>query len=439
MVVSRIALIIVAVTIVVAAARGESTEHRNVELLDTVWETINTQYFDPTFGGLDWRQQYEKYRHMVESSETPEALYRHLNQMLFELEVSHLGVVPPEEAERIGDPQLFLDGSAGMDVRLLEGQAIVTAVRPDSAAAGLKIRPGYRLLEIGGRNVEEIIRKRRSEPTPPFNDRNLSSMMTQDILRELYGTPGDEVAIRYLDDRNQEHAAVIRLKARRVPKATLIPGMPAIYAAVGKRIISEGIGYIRFDVFHPVILQTVLDAIDAYRQLPGLILDLRGNPGGDFDVRKTLAQQFVTERTLFWKYESRNGVRKVYLDPPRNPYRGKLVILVDELSGSSSEEFAGGLQAIGRATIIGQQTAGKVLTMKVVPLPEGALFVYPDSRTLTARGNVLEGVGVVPDIPVALEKEALLRGIDNPLEKAVEHLENTRDPIPQSWQSPEPR
>ncbi|MFQ5752602.1 MAG: S41 family peptidase, partial [bacterium] len=111
-------------------------------------------------------------------------------------------------------------------------------------------------------------------------------------------------------------------------------------------------------------------------------------------------------------------IRELYGTP------GNLVILVDELSGSSSEEFAGGMQAIGRATIIGQQTPGKVLTMEVVPLPERALFVYPNAQTLTAGNEVLEGVGVIPDIEVGLDKEALLKGKDNQLEKAVEYLMN---------------
>lgn len=114
----------------------------------------------------------------------------------------------------------------------------------------------------------------------------------------------------------------------------------------------------------------------------------------------------------------------MYLDPTQEPYRENLVVMVDELSGSSSEEFAGGMQAIGRATIIGQQTAGKVLTMEVVPLPEAALFVFPNAQTITSKGEVLEGVGVIPDISIELKKEALLSGIDNQLEKAVAYLTN---------------
>lgn len=122
-----------------------------------------------------------------------------------------------------------------------------------------------------------------------------------------------------------------------------------------------------------------------------------------------------------------NGLNEVYLNPTQEPYNGNLVIMVDVLSGSSSEEFAGGMHAIDRATIIGQQTAGKILTMEVVPLPEGALFVFPNGRTITSKDEDLEGVGVIPDIRIELEKESLLKGIDTQLEKAIEYLTNEKN------------
>lgn len=408
------------------SCKGQIKKNQNVEILNTVWETMNTQYFDSTFNGLNWQEQYKYYKPIIESCKTNDSLYYYLNQMLFKLGVSHLGVVSPKEAEMIGDPQLFLDGTLGIDVRYLKGEAVITSVKKNSSAYDAGIKPGFTLIELNGKTIEAIVAKRKSEPTPPFNERNLTSMITQDIIRELYGTPGNTVRISYFDAGNIEHDVAVQLKERNISKATLLPNVPEIYASVGKRIINDEIGYIRFDVFHPVILDTLINIINEYKHLPGLILDIRGNPGGDFDTRRTLAEQFVCGRTLFWKYKSRNGIREVFLNPSKEPYKGKLVILIDELSGSSSEEFSGGMQAIERATIIGQQTAGKVLTMEVVPLPEGALFVYPNQQTMTSKDEVLEAVGVIPDIKVELRKEELLKGKDTQLEKAVEYLTNRK-------------
>ncbi len=99
-----------------------------------------------------------------------------------------------------------------------------------------------------------------------------------------------------------------------------------------------------------------------------------------------------------------------------------MVILVDELSASSSEEFSGSLQALGRATIIGSQTPGMCLTANIVPLPNGAILVYPFSQSQTPDGRVLEDNGVMPDISVTLDRAQLLQGVDSQLEAALDYL-----------------
>jgi len=99
---------------------------------------------------------------------------------------------------------------------------------------------------------------------------------------------------------------------------------------------------------------------------------------------------------------------------------------VDEFSASSSEEFAGGLQAIGRAAIVGKRTPGKVLIADFKQLPNGATFVYPVAVTRLADGTVLEGRGVIPDIEVALDRASLGQGRDAQLEVAIQYIEQQK-------------
>jgi C-terminal processing protease CtpA/Prc len=117
-----------------------------------------------------------------------------------------------------------------------------------------------------------------------------------------------------------------------------------------------------------------------------------------------------------------DGLEEACLGPVTGAYPGKVVILVDELSASSSEEFAGSLQALGRATIIGSQTPGRCLVMNIELLPKGAILVYPYGQSQTPDGQVLEDNGVIPDLSVALDREQLLQGIDAQLEAAIEYL-----------------
>ena len=200
------------------------------------------------------------------------------------------------------------------------------------------------------------------------------------------------------------------------------PSLPPACADLEARRLPGGIGYVRFSGFLTPVLDGVLKAIDDLHDAPALIIDLRGNPGGLFPVRTAIASQLVGEAKLFMRYQTRDRLEEAYLDPVPDAYPGEVVILVDELSASSSEEFAGSLQALGRATIVGSQTPGRCLVMNVEPLPNDAILTYPFGQSQTPDGRVLEDNGVVPDIAVALDRQQLFQGIDAQLQAALEYL-----------------
>jgi C-terminal processing protease CtpA/Prc len=140
-------------------------------------------------------------------------------------------------------------------------------------------------------------------------------------------------------------------------------------------------------------------------------------------VRKAFASQLIGTRELFIRYQYRDHLEEAYLDPVVNAYPGKVVILVDEHSMSSSEEFSGSLQALGRATIVGSQTPGVCLVMNIKTLPYGTILAYPIAEGQTPDGRVLENNGVVPDIEVVLDRAELLQGRDTQLEAAINYIE----------------
>jgi carboxyl-terminal processing protease len=199
--------------------------------------------------------------------------------------------------------------------------------------------------------------------------------------------------------------------------------MPPACGEIEVRRLANDIGYIRFSGFLSSVFDNVLQAIDEFHDSPALIIDLRGNPGGQFFVRAGIASQLVGTPELFIRYQYRDRLEGAYLDTVTNAYRGKVVILVDEYSTSSSEEFSGSLQALGRATIIGSQTPGICLVMNIKTLPYGTILVYPIAESQTADGRVLENNGVVPDIEVALDRAELQQGRDTQLEAALQYLE----------------
>ncbi len=71
---------------------------------------------------------------------------------------------------------------------------------------------------------------------------------------------------------------------------------------------------------------------------------------------------------------------------------------------------------------MGERTAGRLLGGEIAELPMGALMIYPITEPVTADGNVVEGRGVIPDLPVTVDRWDLLAGIDSPLQAAIDHL-----------------
>lgn len=389
-------------------------------IFDTVWQTVNESYFDPTFGGKEWQAIGDQYRQRLAMVQDDDTFWRRvLNPMLFELGVSHLVALPLELANQI-DQMAFATGSLGMDLRLLDGMAVVTQVIEGSPAARARLRPGFVITAVNGWTLGDLAAE--SMQTPPDNERNRRGNAIQGMRGLLYGAAGTQVAVEYLDANDRPKRATLQYAPRRGGACALLdPSMPQACAEIEVRRLAKNIGYLRFTGFLTAVLGRVLQAIVDLHDAPAMIIDLRGNPGGEFFVRKAIASQLVGTPKLFVRYQYRNGVEEAYLDPVSDAYPGEVVILVDELSASSSEEFAGSLQALRRATIVGSQTPGRCLIANFTPLPNGALLVYPYGQSQTPDGRVLENNGVVPDIAAALDRQQLLQGVDAQLEAALNY------------------
>lgn len=396
---------------------GRSENRAYLENFEVVWQTVNDTYFDPTFGGLDWDEVHDRYRPLIASTESGEEFYRIMNEMLFELSVSHLAVAPADQLA----PGLSVEGSIGIDVRLLGDDAVITSVQPGSPGGEAGLQPGFVIQSIDGVSIEEI--RSSAFLTPPFNSRNESLDIIHGMMGRLNGPPGTTVSITYLDERGEAHEQRIERAQRSGDVVSPGGGLPPFFIDFEATRLAGNIGYMRFNAFIPPVDEKFTDAIESMGDAAGLIIDIRGNDGGVWPVRKLLAERLVNERVLAWRYRSRDDSRDVYLDPAETVYDGPVVVLIDGASVSSAEEFAGALQATHRAVIVGERSPGRVLVIDLMELPNGAIFLYPIEQTMTPDGTVLEGHGVVPDIPVGLDRDLLLQGVDSQLEAAIEYIE----------------
>ena len=277
-----------------------------LDIFEFVWQTVNEKYFDPTFGGLDWNEVRERYRPQIAAAQDHEVFYVTINRMLFELNVSHIGVVPPGEQEQL-EPILSAEGSIGMDIRLLDGDAVIMSCRPGSPAAQAGLRAGFVVQRVNGKTVEqwagEVL------PIPPLHERNERKRVTAKLQEQFYGPLDTTVELVYLDAHDEAHETVIQ-RAERDGKVDLGAEVPPFYVEFESRRLDQDIGYIRFNAFLPPVDQRFSEALESLRGTRGLIIDLRGNHGGVFPVRKGLAEQLVQEQALFWSYIGGTRSRK---------------------------------------------------------------------------------------------------------------------------------
>jgi carboxyl-terminal processing protease len=179
-------------------------------------------------------------------------------------------------------------------------------------------------------------------------------------------------------------------------------------------------------------------AIGALRDCSGIVVDLRGNPGGLGFMVAGVGGHFLDSAVSLGTMRTRSGELRFVVNPrrataggqPVRPYAGPLAILVDPLTGSTSEVFAAGMQAIGRARVFGETSAGQALPAMATRLPTGDVLLHVTADLVAPDGRRVEGRGVVPDEVVPLERRNLLAARDAPLEAALRWIANQRALIP---------
>ena len=107
-----------------------------IEAFEKVWTTVRDKHWDPKLGGLDWQAVHDELRPKVEAAKSADAVREILNEMVGRLKQTHFGIFPAEVYHDL-DPSADADGEAspGIDLRVLEGHAIVTALDEGSPAA----------------------------------------------------------------------------------------------------------------------------------------------------------------------------------------------------------------------------------------------------------------------------------------------------------------
>jgi len=393
----------------------------NIDSFERIWTTVRDTHWDPKLGGLDWKAVHDELRPSIEKAKTMARAREVMRDMLGRLHQSHFSLLPAEVYREVGDKSAASsgeEGHTGIDVRVVNGQALVTSAESGSPAAKAGVHTGWQLLQIRGGDLAVSI----ESVGETYQHSTLREMMLERVVAaKLSGDAGDKIAARFLDGAGKIVDLEIPLAAPR-GAVSRFGHLPPQHVWIESRKLDGNVGYIAFNMFlDPARLMPAFEeAIKSFQQSDGIVIDLRGNPGGIGIMAMGMAGWFIEKPDQrLGTMQMREATLRFVVNPRLPAFRGPLAILVDGSSASTSEIFAGGMQDLKRAHIFGTRTAGAALPSFIEKLPNGDGFQTAAADYISEGGKRLEGLGVTPDVVVAPTRELLLAGRDAALEAAV--------------------
>jgi len=292
--------------------------------------------------------------------------------------------------ERLKDPKdifsAFMPPSAAKE---FEGE--VLGKKFDLGIVGALSEQGYAVSFIEPRSDAFENGLREADVLLAIDDKPVSGMEEKDIADLLTPLEGSTVTLRYLDSVQAEEK-VIDVLSKEYFKQTVflvpvdVPGIFCLQIQRFNRKTSEDMTR-----FMSYILEN---------EGKGIIIDLRGNPGGPPLAAREISAFFLTPNDEFAYFQKKNRP-KAQLFVPEIPaeyrFAGDVAILVDKKSGSASELFSGILQRRGRAVLMGTNTAGQVLLKSMFYFDDDSMVLLVTARGHHPDGEVFPFAGVAPD------------------------------------------
>ena len=334
------------------AAHGSVAEHggrnealyRKLEVLAEVLGQIDTHY--------------------VDAVAPTELIYGAVRGAITALD-PHSSFFSPEEYKGLLDATEGEYAGLGLEIELKGTPEIVT-VFPDSPAAHAGVLPGDQLIKVDGQEV--------------------GGMNFEAIERLLRG-PVDSHVILSL--RRSKVADLLQIKLTR--------GWVRV-APLAYRALEEGIVYVQLKTFSRRVATDLKTLLDKRVPKKGLVLDLRGNPGGLFDEAVSICDMFL-EDGLIVSVVGRNGavLEKQMAQPGGTQPHYRIAVLIDNNSASAAEIVAGALHDHGRARLFGKRSFGKGSVQSILDLTDGSGLKLTVARYMTPSGKSIDGHGIDPD------------------------------------------
>jgi carboxyl-terminal processing protease len=391
-----------------SAPAQQATRASYAEVFEAVWQTVDDNFYDPAFGGVDWKAMRGKYSPEVAKVRDDAAFLAVVDRMLGELKVSHLYLRPAQPS----------GSGIAVKTRDIDGKRIVYGIAPASDASVAGVRIGDELLTpvaAGPIGSQATIRVRRCDGT----------RSERRVRRERAWWPPEHPSLRWR----------------------------SIEQAPGRRI-----GYIKSGRFDDDAAPLIDSAMSELKDTAGLIIDVRDNSGGNLSALRLVSYLIPEPRMavalLTRTYLDRQGSAPEQLDVSRiarvsgvyttegiinamknngggaafysekTPfaYTGKVVVLINSETGSAGEGFAWMMRGLKSVTLVGGPTAGVLLGGEPFNLPGGWVLTVPTHASWGPDGKRYVDQSVHPDVEVRWTRADLCEQRDPDIARALEIL-----------------
>ena len=273
----------------------------------------------------------------------------------------HSAFLDPFQFESLQEMQRSTEKGFGSVVNLLPGRVIVLQTLPDSPSARAGIAPGDEILVLNGQPLAYM------------------------PIEQLVAVLGNA-------RQGRAELMVKRPHFTKLIEMSLIPAEMADPSVSRHFLIEPGLAYVKVLNFEAETAKELSEALEAMggEELEGLVLDLRGNPGGIVESAVQVAAFFLEPGDRLLWVDGRGGPKEELRVPPGfKPYRFPIRVMIDERTASAAEIVAGALQDHQRARVLGLRSFGKGLVQSVFELSGGtalalttAFYQTPEGRTI---------------------------------------------------------
>ncbi len=367
-------------------------------MLDQIKEVVEKEYYDKTFRGIDLDQRFKTASERVKKLNTNAQIFRVIAQVLLDFNDSHTKFFPPPRALKV---------EYGLSLQMIGEECTVVEVRNESDAATKGVKAGDVVLKINSYS-----------PTRT----NLSTIMY--LIYQLQPQEQLNLTLRSADGQERdivlnakfktlEQLAKEREKRKSDKKLTPFKCREVNPEAIACKLHTFSVKTGEID--------KMMKEVKPYRKL---ILDLRGNGGGYVKTEMYLTGYFFDRPIKIGDEVQRKKVKeRIAKSLEEKVFAGDLIVLIDSHSASAAEVFARVVQIEKRGKVLGDVSAGAVMTSRFYPMSHsrgtwsfGKWSVFGVNVTvgdlLMSDGNRIEGVGVIPDKAIGPSAAALLQKDD---------------------------